>query len=273
MGTILTVSVEQGDPVEEGQLLAELDDREVKARVAAVSARLDQAKAAYARAAADFRRYSELLEKNATTRERYESSKADFDSADAAVKAAQAAVDEAEIYVDYTEIRAPLSGVVAEKLAEPGDLALPGKPILTIQDPEDLRLEADVRESLVTHLSLGSTVTVLFGDPLNESIVTKIEERAPEADPIARTFRVKAPLGGESEARAGNFGRLRFRTGERTALLVPPAAVRRIGQLETVRVLEEDRVRVRHVRTGRRDGDLVEVLSGLSAGERIVVGR
>ena len=158
-------------------------------------------------------------------------------------------------------------------MAEPGDLALPGRPILVVQDLSDLRLEADVRESQITYLKIGTPVTVLFGEPGNKPVTTKIEETATEADPRTRTVRVKAPLGKDSGARPGNFGRLRFRTGNRQVVLVPREAVRRIGQLETVKVVEDGRIRVRHVRTGRSHGDRLEVLSGLAAGERVVVGR
>jgi multidrug efflux pump subunit AcrA (membrane-fusion protein) len=98
-----------------------------------------------------------------------------------------------------------------------------------------------------------------------------VEERAPEADPATRTFLVKAPLPNDSGARPGNFGRLRFLIGEREAILIPAGSVRRIGQLETVRVIENDRVLVRHIRTGASVEDQVEVLSGLSVGERLVM--
>jgi RND family efflux transporter MFP subunit len=271
MGTLLEITVNQGSEVSEGQVLARIDVREAEARLAAARANLAQAEAVFQRASADHRRYTELFEKGATTQERMEAATADHESAKATVDAARETVRAAEIVVGYAEIRAPLSGVVAEKLAEPGDLALPGKPILTIQDPKNLRLEADVREYLGDRVTVGSTVVVTFDAPLSERHETVIEERAPEADPRTRTFRVKAGLPAETRARPGNFGRLRLTVGERTMLRIPAAAVRRIGQLETVRVLEDDRVLVRHVRTGKVLGDAVEVLSGLSAGEKVVV--
>ena len=270
MGTLLEVTVAVGDRVEEGKLLARIDDREVRARVAAMKAGLSQAEARYAQAAAAHRRYTDLYARSATTKEQLESVTGDYEIAKAAVEGAKEAVNSAEIVVGYTEIHAQLGGVVSEKLAEPGDLALPGKPILVIQDPADLRLEADVREYLIPHLPVGAPVTVAFGKPIDRSYETKVEERAPEADPGTRTFRVKAPIPTDSAARPGNFGRLLFQTGEATALLVPAAVVRRIGQLETVKVVDGDRIVTRHVRTGKAHGDRVEVLSGLSQGEKVV---
>lgn len=273
MGTILEIDVSQGDAVEKGQLLARLDDREVSARLAGAKADLSQAQARLDQAASAWRRYSELMAKNATTKEQLEAVTADYESAQAAVAGAEEAVKAAGIVVEYAVIHAPLAGVVAEKLAEPGDLALPGKPILTIQDPSDLRLEAEVREYLIPWLPVGAEVTVVFGPPISTVSKTKIEERAPEADPTTRTFLVKAPLPKAAAAQPGNFGRLRFATGEHEVLLVPKTAVKRIGQLETVRVVEDGRVRVRHVRTGKGYDDQVEVLAGLSAGEHVVTGR
>ncbi len=272
MGTILEVRVRQGDLVKQGDLLVRLDDREVRANLAAMQAGLVQAQARYDRAAAAYLRYSDLLKKGAATPEQMEAVTADYKAAKAGVTQAREAVRAAEIVVGYAEIRAPLTGVVAEKLADPGDLALPGRPVLVIQDPGDLRLEADVREYLIPHLAVGVPVQVVFDAPISATFATKIEERAPEADPATRTFRVKAPLPPDSGARPGNFGRLRFRTGERTVVLVPSAAVRRIGQLETVRVVEEGRVIDRHLRTGRDYDGMVEVLSGLDAGDRVLLG-
>jgi RND family efflux transporter MFP subunit len=271
MGTLLEVNVAQGDPVEKDAVLARIDDREVNARIEVARAGVAQAEARLSQAAAAYRRYTELFEKNATTKEQLEAITGDYEMAQAAVEGARAAVREAEVYLVYTTIVSPQAGVVAEKLAEPGDLALPGKPILVLQDPTDLRLEADVREYLITRIPVGTRVTLLFGEPLNRTFASSVEERAPEADPATRTFLVKAPLPPDSGARPGNFGRLRFLTGEREAILIPASAVRRIGQLATVRVIEDDRIRVRHIRTGEAIDGRLEVLSGLSAGERLVM--
>ncbi len=271
MGTLLEVHAAQGDSVRKDDVLARIDDREVKARIEVARAAVAQAEARLSQASAAHRRYTELFAKNATTKEQLESVTGDYEMAKAGVEGVRAAVRAAEVYLGYTTITAPQDGVVAEKLAEPGDLALPGKPILVLQDPKDLRLEADVREYLITHIPVGVSVRLLFGEPLNREFQSTVEERAPEADPATRTFLVKAPLPKDSGARPGNFGRLMFRTGEREAILIPAGAVRRIGQLETVRVVEDDRIRIRHIRTGETIEGKLEVLSGLSAGERLVL--
>ena len=271
MGTLLEINVAQGDTVKKGDVLARIDDREINARVEVARAAVSQAEARMGQAAAAHRRYSELFEKNATTKEQLEAVTGDYEMAKAGVEGARAAVREAEVFLGYTTIASPQDGVVAEKLAEPGDLALPGKPILVLQDPADLRLEADVREYLISHLEVGAAVSVVFGEPLSRTFPSKVVERAPEADPATRTFLVKADLPADSGARAGNFGRLRFATGEQQSMiLIPASAVRRIGQLETVKVIEDDRILTRHVRTGATIEGQVEVLSGLSVGERLV---
>jgi RND family efflux transporter MFP subunit len=273
MGTLLAVPVSQGDTVEKGDLIARIDDREVRAQVAVAKAALAQAEARHDQAAAAYRRYQQLFARGATTEEQLESVTGDYETAKAAMAGAAESVKAAEIVLGYAEIRSPISGVVSEKLAEPGDLALPGRPLVIIQDPGDLRLEANVREYLIPHLAVGAQVEVAFGPPLDERLVTTVEERAPEADPATRTFLVKAPLPEGSRARPGNFGRLVFRTGEREVILVPAVAVRRVGQLETVKVVADGRVLTRHLRTGRAHGDKLEVLSGLSVGEQVVLGR
>ncbi|MEN8151113.1 MAG: efflux RND transporter periplasmic adaptor subunit [Planctomycetota bacterium] len=277
MGTILTIAVKQGDAVAKDDLIATIDDREVAARLAAARADLVSAEAALTQAQAAWERTRQLHSRDAATKEQLEGATARHDSAKAAVAGAKEAVNVAEVVAGYAEIRAPVAGVVAERFAEPGDLALPGRPLLTIQDPNNLRLEADVREYLIAHLAVGGDVVARFDAPLSVDYETIVDERAPEADPATRTFLVKAALPADAKVRPGNFGRLRFRTGEREVLLVPAAAVRKIGQLETVHVVEEgDRVLIRHVRTGRAHrgagGDTLEVLSGLARGERVVAG-
>ena len=273
MGTVLEIRANQGDEVKKGDLLVRLDDREVAARVSAAKADLARAEARLSQAAKAKQRYTELHSKSAATREQLESVVADHDAAAAAVAGAQEAVRVAEIVVGYSEIRAAISGVVTEKLAEPGDLALPGKPLLLVQDPSDLRLEADVREYRIGSLPLKTPVRIVFGPPIDARYDSVVEERAPEADPATRTFLVKAPLPAGAKASPGNFGRLLFRTGEREVVLVPAGAVRRVGQLETVKVLEDDRLTLRHVRTGSAHGDKLEVLAGLVAGEKVALGK
>jgi RND family efflux transporter MFP subunit len=168
-----------------------------------------------------------------------------------------------------TTLRAPFDGVVTERLVDPGDMAVPGKPVVVIHDPHSLRLEADVGERCAGDLVLGQEVSVRF-ETLQRDVAAHIEVIAPMADPQSRTFQIKAALPAQPELRPGIFGALRVTCGTHQALLIPATAVTRTGQLESVRVFTDGEARVRHIRTGKAYGDQVEVLSGLQAGEKVV---
>ena len=178
-GRVLEYTAVPGQMVKAGDLLATLDAREVQAR-------LDQAKAVLDQARRDFARQEKLIATNATTRQ-------EFDAAQARVKVGEAAVTEAETMMSYARVTAPFDGVITRKLADVGDLAMPGKPLLEIEAPTDLRFEADLPEALLGNVKLGDKMKVMIasvGEPL-EAVVSEI---APVADAVSRTFQVKLDL-------------------------------------------------------------------------------
>lgn len=187
-------------------------------------------------------------------------------AAETQVERAEEAVNETAIALQYTVLKSPEDGVVAERLAEPGDLALPGKPLLIIHNPRQLRLEANVPESLLEKVKPGSESLVVI-DALKLELTGTIDEVAPSGDPRSRTFVVKAVLPEKEGLYPGMFGRLRIQQSERETVLVPTEAIRKVGQLETVLVKTDAGWRERFVRTAGGRGDSVEVLSGLSGGE------
>ncbi|MUM76551.1 efflux RND transporter periplasmic adaptor subunit [Pseudodesulfovibrio sp. F-1] len=304
-GRVLEVLVRPGDRVAPGDRLVVLDGRASQARldqarqarqsaasmIAHARDGLASAKAAFTQTEAAYRRMRQLGEQRVVTAEEVERAEAAYLQARAALgqaeegvaaalaraREADEVIQEAEIGLDHTTIVAGEAGEVARRLAEPGDLAFPGKGLLVLQTGESLRLEAMVREGLIGRVRVGDTVRVAVsalgeGDTL-EGVVDEME---PLADPVTRSFLVKARLPEAPGLYPGMFGRLFVPLGERDAVLVPRAAVTRVGQLETVMVREGDSWQPVHVRTGDRvsgrPGDLVEVLSGLSGGETLGVG-
>jgi RND family efflux transporter MFP subunit len=154
---------------------------------------------------------------------------------------------------------------------EPGDLAVPGQPLLVLDDPRAYRLEALVGESAVGRVRLGQTVPVVV-DSLGRPLEGRVAEIIPAADPASRTVTVKLDLPADPGLRSGLFGRARFPAGERQALLVPASALVERGQLTAAYVVDgHDIARLRLVTAGARHADRVEILSGLEAGERLVV--
>jgi RND family efflux transporter MFP subunit len=175
---------------------------------------------------------------------------------------------------DYAKLAAPFSGVVITKTVEPGNLATPGVPLLTIERDGLYRLEASVDESKLTSVRVGQAVEAVI-EASDRKLKARVSEIAPSVDSASRTYIVKLDLPATPQLRTGMFGRAIFPLGMQKVVAVPVAALMERGQLQSVFVVEDGMahtrlVHTRLVTTGRRAGDAVELLSGLNAGERIV---
>ncbi len=288
------VPVRAGDSVSKGDLLIALDDRQMRSRLSqarqslktAISRRqeagqmVNSAEAAFTEAESGYRRIKNFFQAGAATeqdleqaRSRYLQAKAalgrardGFSGAKAGVQMSRDMVREAEIGLSYTRIRAPAEGTVLKRLADPGDQAMPGKPLLQLRTAAGLRLEAYVRESLVNKVRPGAIHRVAL-TALGKTVDAEIEELVPYADPRTRTFLVKAGLPDIAGLYPGMYGKLRIPLQEVAVVMAPRAAVDSVGQLELVRVKTPEGWQRRYIKTGDYYGDKVEVLSGLSGGE------
>ncbi len=252
-GRVLDYTATPGAMVKAGDLLARLDVQEIQAKVDQARAMLDQAKR-------DFDRQKQLIASNATTRQ-------EFDAADARVKIGTGAVSEAETMLSYAKVTAPFDGVVTRKLADVGDLAMPGKPLLEIEAPTSLRFEADLPEAILDRVKLGEKMPVR----LAKVIEGTVSEISPVADPVSRTFNVKLDLPAMEGLRTGQFGRVSVPVAETKLLLVPQSAVLKRGQMEIVFVAKDGKAALRLVKTGKVLDGRVEVLSGIEEGEQVIV--
>ena len=254
-GSIEKLPVVLGQSVKSGELLVELDAREIKAR-------LDQALTQREQFGRDTERLRKLLANNAVSRQ-------EFETIESRYRVAVAAVTEAETLLAYTKVIAPFDGVITRKHVEVGDLAAPGKPLLEMEDPRSLRLEADVPEAAISIVS-GAKLPVRIAGVTNDLAAT-VSEIAPAADPNSRTFLVKCELPPGSGARTGQFGRLSVPLGETTALRVPASALTQRGQLEMVFAIVNNRAQMRLVKSGKRVGDEMELLSGVAKGDQVAI--
>lgn len=256
MGTIRALKVKLGSEVRAGDVLAQLAVGEIDAKAA-------QAQAAFAQAEIELKR-GELLKTSGSI------PAAQYDSLKAHYKVAEAALAEAEAMRAYTVIRAPFAGVVTEKACNVGDLAVPGKPLLSLETPGALRLEAFVPEGLASTLRQGDALEARF-DNIAQPVPVSVSELSPSADAESRSVLVKVNLPTLPGLRSGMFGRLRVGMGERPVVVVPSEAVLRRGQIEAVFVVERDEALLRLVRTARRDAEQSEVVAGLEGGEHVVL--
>ncbi|MFZ0888797.1 MAG: efflux RND transporter periplasmic adaptor subunit, partial [Candidatus Binataceae bacterium] len=182
----------------------------------------------------------------------------------------QAAVAAARAALEYATVRSPVDGVVVERLAEPGDMAMPGKPLVRLYDKNALRVELEVPEDLARSIDTGTLLQVRV-DATGVEYHTQVTEIVPASDPTSRSFIVRAPLPSGQHLQPGMFARATFTTGSETVLTVPRDAIEEVGQLDTARVISEGRIQTQMVSLGRRFGDRVEVLAGLRAGQRVIL--
>ena len=255
-GRITALPVVLGQSVKAGDPLVTLATQEIEAR-------LEQARAALRQAETDFNRVSKLQQTGAATQ-------SELDAVTNRRLGAQAAVAEAEAMLGFGRITAPISGVVARKDAEVGDLAMPGKPLLRLEDPANLRLEADVPASVLGRVKAGDAMAVRV-EAAGAELQGKVVEISPVADPATRSVRVKLDLPETKGLLPGQFGRLAVPTAETELLLIPPGALVRRGQLDLLFVASEGKAQMRIVRVGHALAEGVEILAGLNAGETVVV--
>ncbi len=262
------------------------------ANVRSARAMAEAARAAARSSDADFGRTRELLRNQAATGQQLDHARSRKESADARVQAAlgaveaaqgelqrtlaqksqsEAALAEARVMLSHTLVRAPFSGRVARKLVQVGDMVSPGQPIFAVETPLQPEFHAVVSESLLKDLEVGRELTVHI-DALDRDMEGVVREITPQADPSTRTVTAKVSLPPQPDLTAGLFGRLRIPTGEYATLVIPVKAVREVGQLQMVDVMDsEGRPRRRFVTLGHRHEDMVEVLSGLNEGEEVTV--
>jgi membrane fusion protein (multidrug efflux system) len=245
-----------GQTVKAGDLLVQIDAREIQAR-------LDQAIAVRDQASLELERLGKLLEQRAVSRQEY-------DNIQARQRVAVATMIEAETMLDYTKVTAPFGGTITRKYADVGDLAAPGKPLLDMEDSQALRFEADVPEALIGYLHQGESLRVRVSSATND-LPAVVSEIAPAAETASRTFLVKLDLPAGTGIRAGQFGRVTVSFGQSPSLRVPAEAVVRRGQMEIVFVVKDGRAGLRLVKSGRRLGNELELVSGMDSGEKIVI--
>ncbi len=272
LARIREVRVKAGDTVREGDVLVVLESADYEARVQAARDALNAAEARLKLAESDLARIRPLFEKGVVSRRRLDQAVSARDAAAADVRRLEQQLNEAETLLSYTIIRSPVTGRVVDRLAEPGDMAVPAEPLLRIYDPTLLRVEVPVRETLAVKLGVGDRLAVSIPS-LRTRFLGTVQEIVPFAEIGARTLLFKVALPRDDRLFAGMYARVAIPAGTARTIHVPAAAVTRIGQLAYLTVLDaQDRPVRRLVTLGhvRADGR-IEVLSGLRPGERYVI--
>ncbi|MFV2068228.1 MAG: efflux RND transporter periplasmic adaptor subunit [Pirellulales bacterium] len=273
LATINDVPVHAGDRVDVGQVLVVLDDREIEAQLGEAEAAAAVIGAELAVRRAEFERYRLMFGERAVTKEEFDRVQGAFQAATAQLQQARERIRRIRVMLSHTRIKANSADVVADRYVDPGDLAVPGKPLLTLHEPSALELHASVGERLTDRIRVGMELPVRISS-LDRDMLGEVREIVPQAQIASRSVivKVKLPADQLEGLYIGMFGRLSIPVGQAERVVVPQRAIRRVGQLELVEVVTPDKtLERRFVRTGISVGKRIEVLSGIDVGETVAL--
>ena len=285
-GRIIAVLVHEGDVVRAGQPLVRLDDAQARASVsrqdASMASSRHQMEAAQTEselAASTLVRYQILRDRKSVSPQEFDevsrraqAANAQLESSRSQLTAAEAAASESRTVAGYAGVTAPFAGTITARHVDPGALATPGMPLLEISKAGPLELDATVDESMLSAINVGATISVTLPALSRSPIEGRVADIVPAADSATHSFLIKVALSSMPGLHSGIYGTAAIATGTRNALLVPVGAVVAHGSLNSVWVVDENQIAsLRYVTLGAPRGDSVEVLSGIGAGETVVL--
>jgi RND family efflux transporter MFP subunit len=269
-GRVAEILYDVNDFVPAGAIIVRLHATEQHATLRQAQASLKEATAREAEVQTRFARVQGLHKDGAASKAQLDAVTAERSATIARLAAARAALQAATEGVSYTEIRAPYAGVVTQRHVEVGEAVHPGKPIMSGLSLQYLRVAVDLPQSIVEKVrEIRKAAMYVDGRRIEARRLTIF----PQAAPQANTFRARVDLPeNAADLYPGMLVKVGFEIGEGQRLFVPASALVERGEVTGVYVVSEDqRVSLRQVRIGRRLGDRVEVLAGLSEAERIAL--
>ena len=269
-GRIVAFDAKAGDTVRAGQVLVRIDARTADQAVAAGRSQIAEAEANLANAKRKFERNRDLVAQKFVSQAALDQAEAEYKAAQAQLAAITANAGQAIAAQSFTTVTAPYAGVVGATLAELGDMAQPGRPLVTVFDPRELRVTATLPQAALPKVRLDAPIRIEI-PALGRSLTAVKATVIPLADARTHTSRVRLDLPATEGVLPGQFARARFVVATTRVLAIPATALVRRGEVTAVYVIDgEGRAQLRQVRAGEAVGEgQVEILSGLSAGERI----
>ena len=265
LARVMEVNLKAGQEVKANDVLFRLDDTDLRAKLEQAKAAVKSIEAVRTQAKADEQRNATLMQSNAISRQEYEKSVTAVRSAEADLQRTEQTVNEVQATLDWATVRSPIDGTVIDKKVDVGDMVTPGQMLVTLYDPKQMQLVANVRESLTRQLQVGQTIAVRI-DGLDKQCSGTVSEIVPEAQSSSRAFQVKVTGPCPTGIYSGMFGRILIPLGEEQVLVLPRNAVRHVGQLELVQVVANGQVIQRAIRTGRTLGDVHDSAGNVLAG-------
>ena len=280
MAYVDQILVKQGDKVGAGQLLIRLNASDIKAKYAQVKAQYTEVQAAAKNAVRDYERFKKLHEQQSVSDKEFENIELNKVSMLAKEEMVRQSLNEVKAMLAYTDIKAPFSGVVAQKLVEKGNMAQPGMPLLVIEQPGEMEVRASVPENYIHNAKVGDKVAVDVKS-LGYTLDGRISELSSSASLTGGqyTMKVKLENNERKDLLSGMYLGIRLKnntngqniaTDKEEHIWIDKSSLVKREQLRGVYVVNEGRAQLRWVRTGKEDGQNVEVLSGLKDSESVI---
>lgn len=283
-GSIVSLSVKAGDRVKAGQELLRIDARQAQQQVQSAAAQLESARAALMVAARELERQRQLFAKQYISQGALDRAQGQWEMADAQVQALQAQASAAKTQSGFFVLEAPYSGLISDVMITLGDMALPGRALIQMHDPESLRISASVPQALLQSVHQGLSQSSYQIPGLTGFETPRPAQSAqlmPTVDATTHTAQLRVPLQGSIQGLSpGMFARVFVPVPNPSfssatvmqGVYLPFSTIVKRSELQAVYVLDlKGKAQLRQVRLGRRHGDLVQILSGVSEGEKVVI--
>jgi RND family efflux transporter MFP subunit len=276
MGQVRKVYVKPGQKVNAGDLLIQIRNQDIMAQKAQVEASKVEAQTAFESAEKDLKRFEALYKNKSASEKEMDDIRTNYQMAKARLDAVNQMEQEVEESLRYTSIRAPYRGVITGKFVQEGDMANPGMPLLSIENPGQWEVYARIPENDISRLQLNAPVSVQFTSVPGLQVEGTISEINPSSTNTGSQFEAKVLLNtSRTEAKqlySGMFATVNYQKGTQPMILVPKSALVTRGQLVGLYTVSQAGTSLlRWVRTGRSYGDSIEILSGLSDGEQYIL--
>ncbi len=270
MAQVERLNVRAGDTVNQGEVLITLQQDDFNAQLAQSKAQINAINASLTQADKQLGRISDLYKQGLVSVSDYDEAKAKFENLTANLAMAEQQQSQAEVALSFTQIKAPISGVVVERFAEPGDTATPGTPLLALYNPQQLQLAFNVREQQAVKLALGQTLTVKLPS-LAMTMPATVTEIVPVADSAARSMEIRLEIQSQAGLMPGLYAQLQIPLPTAQGILIEPSWINHYGQLAMVYIKENEQIVRRYVRLGEVLDNKQHIVSGLNAGDVLAI--
>lgn len=278
-GKVTSLAVQEGDYVKAGQLLLTIDAKDLAQKASGANAGIKASQMAANSASQNmtmanrtYQRYKNLYDEKVISKQEFDQyatqkniAASEYQRALAGVQQAKAGLGEVNVYQSYARVTAPVSGIVTQKYIDVGTTALQGQPLIAIEAPGEKELVANIDESYLDKVKEGLEVSLEIG---NKTLKRKITKIVKYIDPSTRTFKVKIDI---TDLTGGQFAKINVPVATKNAIVVPKNAIIQKGALTGVYTVDKENIiSYRLVKTGKTYGENVEILSGLTDGDKII---